>query len=517
MPNDDDLNRTDSVQSDIGFGYIGLGLCESCDKANHVFASSIRSNGTLLCSACWSSHFFFSDTMQVEIPTSEMYPILSDSSIALCAGCVAPLLPEETGRWATVIGLLADRTTEVAVHARCLHDESCDTCNLRYATTEHRHYRAMRRTESVQYASNLFAYFTRVEGTSYCGECATIYMDENGGSDDYIQCESCEGHAHVNDTGWYAGTQYCDHCIETYVFDCGDCGTTRWEDDDHECENDEDDDNDESLIHNYNYRPSPFFFGEGKYHFGFELEVESRGNGRYNGAELVQNTLGGHAYLKEDGSLNDGFEIVTHPHTLEKYHNEFNWGVLDKLKAQGYRSWNTTTCGIHVHVSRTAFGGGDPWDYRAPNSTRSQWILKRQSHELRFMKLIYDNQRQVERISGRSSDRYASFQDKGQLVRKVKNGYQENGRFSAINTENDDTIEIRVFKGSLRKERVLSAIEFVHASVEYTRDIKVTSKNHALSWLKFTGYVATNAELYPNLVIIMSESFANDSSLSDDE
>jgi hypothetical protein len=89
---------------------------------------------------------------------------------------------------------------------------------------------------------------------------------------------------------------------------------------------------------------------------------------------------------------------------------------------------------------------------------------------------------------------------------------QGNGRYSAINTENDDTIEVRVFKGSLRKERVLSAIEFVHASVEYTRDIKVTSKNHALSWLKFTGYVASQRwKQYPNLVTIMSESFAGDS------
>jgi hypothetical protein len=127
------------------------------------------------------------------------------------------------------------------------------------------------------------------------------------------------------------------------------------------------------------------------------------------------------------------------------------------------------------------------------------------------MKLVYDNQRQVERIAGRSNNSYATFEDKGDLVRKVKFGHQGNGRYSAINTENDDTIEVRVFKGSLRKERVLSAIEFVHASVEYTRTVKVTSKNRALSWLKFAGYVSANAEMYPNLVTIMSESFAGDS------
>jgi hypothetical protein len=126
------------------------------------------------------------------------------------------------------------------------------------------------------------------------------------------------------------------------------------------------------------------------------------------------------------------------------------------------------------------------------------------------MKLIYDNQRQVERIAGRSNNNYATFQDKGKLVPKLKEGNQTNGRYSAINTENDATLEVRVFKGSLRKERVLSAIEFVTASVEYTRDLKVTSKNQALSWLRFTAYVSQNLETYPNLATIMTESFAGD-------
>jgi hypothetical protein len=211
--------------------------------------------------------------------------------------------------------------------------------------------------------------------------------------------------------------------------------------------------------------------------------------------------------MKDDGSLNDGFEVVTHPHTLEAYQREFNWEFIPQLKRQGYRSWNTETCGLHVHVSRTAFGTGEaPWG----RADREALILKRQAHELRFMKLIYDNQRQVERIAGRGSNHYATFGDKGKLVEKVKFGSQSNGRYSAINTENDATLEVRVFKGSLRKERVLSALEFVTASVEYTRDLKVTSKNQALSWLRFTAYVSDNMETYPNLALIMSESFASD-------
>ena len=161
-------------------------------------------------------------------------------------------------------------------------------------------------------------------------------------------------------------------------------------------------------------------------------------------------------------------------------------------------------CGLHVHVSRTAF---DPYDNRT--LSRKETILRRQAHELRFMKLIYDNQRQVERIAGRSSS-YSSFEDKGSLVPKVKNSYQSNGRYSAVNTENYLTLEVRVFRGSLKEMRVRSALEFVHASVEYTRGLKVTGKNNALTWSKFVAYVVTNEDKYPNLLGVINQTFNNE-------
>ena len=484
-----------------GYGYLAMRLCDMCYRPNHIFVESYTRR-----EMCLKCHDDFTDLEGVRIPNSETYPIL-DYHLPKCQVCELPAL-EDSFNWKLTTAYLGDTTTEINAHLGCSR-KLCGKCDLRFAIVQNRNWR-----NTYQISTNLFTDVTLIEGDDYCDTCSAQFWEENDNSY-YYQCPACEHYTHDDNTLWWDNERYCRTCYENNVFSCNDCDEFRWGDDDHDCEGDGDDDS--ALIHSYSYRPSPFFFGEGKYHFGFELEVEARGNGRYDGAMLVQNTLGGHAYMKEDGSLDDGFEIVTHPHTLEKYHTDFNWGVLDKLKRDGYRSWNTTTCGIHVHVSRTAFGNGDPWRLNVPNSMRSQMILQRQSHELRFMKLIYDNQRQVERISGRSSDRYASFNDKGQLLRKIKNGYQSNGRFSAINTENDDTIEIRVFRGSLRKERVLSAIEFVHASVEYTRDIKVTTKNHALSWLKFTGYVATNAELYPNLVTIMGESFANDTTSDDSD
>jgi hypothetical protein len=138
-------------------------------------------------------------------------------------------------------------------------------------------------------------------------------------------------------------------------------------------------------------------------------------------------------------------------------------------------------------------------------------ILKAQAHELRFMKLIYDNQRQVQRLAGRSESSYATFADRGKLIGKVKHGNQSNGRYSAINTDNEATLEVRIFRGSLKKERVLSALELVTAAVEYTRDLKVAGSNKALSWLKFVAYVAQNEEQYPNLANVIEKTFSTES------
>jgi len=483
----------------IGFGYLRIDVCGACYTPNHLFVSS--DGDAEWCVKC---HERYAPSEVLGFPNADTHPVLA-IEIPLCDVCELPeFISGGEIRWKFREAYLRDGS-QITAHHNCSR-AFCDHCDLAYANTNGRVYRRDYALSPTQFSTS-----NTIEGESYCESC-TDYFWEYHDDSEYIYCNSCESSVHEHNSGWWNGEQYCDNCIENNTYSCRNCSERCWDGDDHNCEEDDD----ESLIHSYAYRPSPFFFGEGKYHFGFELEVESRGNGKYEGAQIAQDSLGGRAYLKDDGSLNDGFEIVTHPHTLDMYHNDFNWGVLDKLKNQGYRSWNTRTCGLHVHVSRTAFGdGGDPWSYNITRDTRSQIILKRQSHELRFMKLVYDNQRQVERIAGRSNNNYATFQDKGNLVRKIKLGYQESGRYSAINTENDATIEVRVFKGSLRKERVLSALEFVHAAVEYTRDIKVTSKNHALSWLKFTGYVSANAELYPNLVTIMSESFASDDNLNE--
>jgi len=310
---------------------------------------------------------------------------------------------------------------------------------------------------------------------------------------DLDYCESCNSYEESEDFVFseHRDTEICMRCYRNVYIECYDCGRDYIEAREHQCYRE--DDEDENSLYCYSYKPDPRFFGSAPYYLGIELEVEC-GRGVRNptiseGVEEVYACLGrNRTYLKSDGSLNNGFEIVTHPHSLDEYH-KLDWSFLDNLKAQNFRSWNTETCGLHVHISRTAYTN--------------------KSHMLRFMKFIYDNKKQVQLLSGRASD-WARFNDKGRLVHKINDDgcFVGDGHYSAVNTENSETLEVRVFRGSLRKERVLSAVEFVHCATEYTRIMKVVPKDRPMAWTRFCSYLVDKTDQYPNLFTIMEETYA---------
>jgi len=355
----------------------------------------------------------------------------------------------------------------VRVHANCSFE--C-VCNNTYLT----------RGSNVYY----------VDRTLTCGSCVEELLD----AEEIHQCENCSNY--TSDIHWSEEREreLCQSCFDE-PWECNECGYEIEEGYDHECYRESD-----SLIYSYGYKPKPEFFGNDDYYFGLELEVEDvNGWGCENGAELVQNELGRRVYCKHDGSLTEGFEIVTHPHSFNEL-KSLDLRILDSLRRKGFRSWDTSTCGLHIHVSRTAF---------RRNGKRDE------AHELRFQKLIYDNSVHVRAIAGRISD-YARFDDKGKLVPKVKYG-QSRDRREAVNSENDHTLEVRVFRGSLKSQRVLSAVEFVHSVVEYTRNMKVNPKDNQLSWIRFMSYVLDNKDKYQNFTQIALKTLDNPRNTQHDE
>jgi hypothetical protein len=363
------------------------------------------------------------------------------------------------------------------------------------------------------------AYHISYSGDVSCSECKRIceHCDDTGWENDswyYIDqsemwCESCmENHAnYCNDCNEYhtgssyytqdTNNSYCENCVGNLSF-CEDC-------DEYYANGCDDHDGDYArVIHDYSYRPDPIFHStkeDDRLFFGLEIEVEASRN-RSESAEyasrLEQLSL---AYLKSDGSLNCGFEIVTHPMTHDFYKNEAYelWNTLEALRSRvgiKVKAWDASTAGLHIHISRAGFNGG--------------------SHMHRFLRLVYDNQTLYEAIAGRSSSRWAKFDDaQTEYVEQDEEGTREwksrrslkskldnsrnSDRYSAVNTQNHATLEMRIFRSSVNSNTVKSFLDLAHASVEYTRGLSVKDiREGALDEDRFVQYIHDN-DMYHEL------------------
>ena len=165
------------------------------------------------------------------------------------------------------------------------------------------------------------------EETTECSCChRRIYNDENSGNDDTSLCENCyDSHYH-----------HCHRCNrlisndDTYYLDDDEDGDDPYC---YECHNER---VSGMAIKEYDYRPEPVFHGSAPRYFGVELEVDEGGesNDKAESILSVANSYDENIYIKHDGSLRDGFEIVTHPMSLNYHIDEMPWReVLQKAIA----------------------------------------------------------------------------------------------------------------------------------------------------------------------------------------
>jgi hypothetical protein len=253
-------------------------------------------------------------------------------------------------------------------------------------------------------------------------------------------------------------------------------------------EEDDDDDEDDSdmdsaCINSYSYRPLMKFHklsneNENTPFFGIELEVE-----RKNSNGLKHRYMAGlidheHWYFKTDGSLTDGFEIVTHPMTFN-YIKQSEKTFTDSMKLlveNGYNSYDANTCGMHIHISKNNF---------------TTW------HLYRFLKFFVENKEFIVAISQRKMEKlkkWANIEDDSDssLIYKAKKKDGNSERYVAINLKNSQTIEIRIFRGTLNINSFMKNIEFADALFMYTKE------NKEISLDGFKSYIETSCD-YSNL------------------
>lgn len=256
----------------------------------------------------------------------------------------------------------------------------------------------------------------------------------------------------------------------------------------------------------WNYAPPGGyeFHGEGPAYYGLEIEITS--DNSYETLDHARSRLdtnhGTLGFLKQDGSVN-GFEMVTPPMSYEWAMANWPWTLLPELREYDCRAVYDDN-GIHVHVSREAFSSP--------------------AHVFRWMKLFYRNQYHIERVARRHSGQWAAFSGdhrSGHFAHAMKHGKNphaytcdeqmwnrlttrdgtQHNRYSAINTTNEHTFEVRVFASTLSITKAQRALQLVAASVEYTRGARGTdgSGRRSWDWDRFRDWLQLNETTYQAL------------------
>ena len=293
-------------------------------------------------------------------------------------------------------------------------------------------------------------------------------------------------------------------------------------------------------IRSYSYRPSPMFHrvnnkkksvlisdsGYSKHelpilHFGVEIEVDRHemddsshdseiileGN---HFASLV-NIIGRGIemsnlfYSKSDGSLSEqGVEVVSHPFSWnfwKTFGHEIYDVLFSTLLSSGYFSAESEEGGMHIHVSKSA-------------------INKTQLHKLLWF--VYSCPVFIELIAQRTTSygsltwqsligQYGSstFAKRRNMVASISNRkyskYAE--RYTAINMRPDNTIEFRIFNGTLNIMTLSKAIEFIHSLLSYCsqtsfKDI-VNNSSEMNKVNKYLDFLSNNQKRYLNLCIFL--------------
>lgn len=336
-------------------------------------------------------------------------------------------------------------------------------------------------------------------GETYCESCADSEWVYSDLMSDYIRNDDAVSYYETSRDFNRGNSQYAaegcrelrnarehdgDYFSEEAYYDLG------YGDED-DCDEDEDDcDDGDSNIRQYHssrnilgHIPSAYDKRTPRVLLGVELEIEvdtSEYRNEQAGRVLsVLNSTTSQRYCaaEGDGSLDHGFEIVTGFTGLD-VHAKALVG-LQSLIGGPFKSHDTKTCGLHVHVCKADMS---PF------------------HAAKLIGFIHApaNKALIKCVARRygtsdSGSGYAKFdhgKNKGinagkEALRREKNSLgwgsgkksarsdalrNLNGdRYEALNFQNEKTVEFRLFKGSMKYETVMACLEFAFMSWHFTR------------------------------------------------
>ena len=322
--------------------------------------------------------------------------------------------------------------------------------------------------------------------TFVCDHCAfRFWNDENAGGSRFNLCESCRDEYYVacsecgrllhNSEAYYADSDEegevpcCESCYQRKVG---------------------------GALHSYSYKPAPVFYGGGPLYLGVELEVDGAGKSASNAREIlnVMNRRAEYVYIKTDGSLDDGLEVVTHPCTLEEHLKYLPWkDGIDAIRSMHYCSHNAGTCGLHVHVNRDGLGHS----CAAQDETIGKILYLFE----RFWQEVLRFSRRTESQMNHWAARYG-YKNSGKEILDHAKYDSGNGRYACINLTNYDTIEFRAFRGTLKYNTLIATLQFVERICKVALSLS-EEEIQSLGWPQLVLQIAD--ESAPELIQYLKE------------
>jgi hypothetical protein len=217
-----------------------------------------------------------------------------------------------------------------------------------------------------------------------------------------------------------------------------------------------------------NVKPSTLYLG---------IELEYEATDKDLARVKVGKQLAGHAIMKSDGSIRNGFEIVTCPATIDIHMEEFK-KFYDSMPSELFAASNT---GMHVHVSRKPL---------------NLFTIGKMTE---FVNRL-DNKSFIAYVAGRIDNNYARQESNRTISFPLVNRTSSTNRTNALNLNPTDTIEFRIFSTPSNWEQFASRLEFCQALTDYCQPAQTgTSLKHMTHHASFINWMQSHRKDYPEL------------------
>lgn len=364
------------------------------------------------------------------------------------------------------------RDTNERICDECYKEFKCDICG--YAYRDHEKW-----SHNVTVWKNVSRNHV-IKAENVCHSCMSFTLHKCADCDDYIYP--------VHNFAMPDKNYYCGNHVHNHFVKCNECG--RWKSrserfmglpDDCMCIDCFEDANHgtssgysgaeedfiaESGIMDYSNKPDPIFYPDTNIievtdalYMGVELEVDDG----YDEDIVVDhaNEIFKITYGKHDGSLGrHGIEFVSHPATIKYFmDHKDDWKAgMSYLQGEGYTSHDAGTCGLHVHVSSF------PLLYETDNGIEKLlWFQDKYWDQL--LNFSRRNASQVNEWARRiPAAPSARITDKSEIIASLRNAKKDaknKGRYQAINLQNKNTVEFRIFRGTLNIDTFIATLQLV--------------------------------------------------------